>query len=310
LLSVIIPCYNSEKYVSRALESVLKQTYGDYEIILVDNNSSDGTVEILYDYEKKYPEKIKVLHEQTQGSPAARNKGLFEAKGEWIQFLDADDEIMENKIETQLSLVKDLKADVVAAASCRYKTLANGEVKHLPRQIETKDPWRGILTSKLGITSANLWRRKALLEVNGWNSDISSSQEYDLLFRLLKNNARIAFCPLVQTIVHVTENSISSSHRQERIIKIIDNSIKLRMDIKKYLKSKGLLTKELTRYADMYNYSTLIMINYKPLLPLFLRKGIIPEYVKKTLKENDFDVPFIFILKLYTRRFLNFAKDL
>ncbi len=307
MLSVIIPTYNSEKYIRRAVESVFKQTYKEYEIILIDNNSSDDTVNILYEYLKKYPETIKVLHESKQGSPAARNKGLFEAKGEWIQFLDADDELLPGKFATQVALANNSPIDVVVGSCSRYKTFVNGEIKEIPRRIET-DVWRGLLTSRLGITSANLWRKKPLLAVNGWSENISSSQEYDLLFRLLKNNAIVEFCPLVQTIVHITENSISSSQNEDRIIEIMTNSIKLRIDIKAYLKSQGKLTKELIRYADMYNYTTLVMRSYRPLVPLYFRKGKIPDYVKKMLKEYKFDVPFTSVVKLHAARMFNILQ--
>ncbi|MEO6327576.1 MAG: glycosyltransferase family 2 protein [Ginsengibacter sp.] len=309
MLSVIIPCYNSEKYIDRAIESVLNQTYSDYEMILVDNNSSDNTRNILHGYRKKYPEIVKVLVERKQGSPAARNTGLFSARGEWIQFLDADDELLPEKFASQMQMADNLALDIVVGNSRRYKTFSNGELKEMPRYIETTNIWQALLTSQLGITSGNLWRKKALLAINGWNENLTSSQEYDLLFRLLKNDAVIGFCPLVQTLMHVTENSISTSRNENRVVEIMNNSIRLRMDIKKYLKSKGMLTKELSRCADLYNYSTLVMRDYKPFIPLYFRNGKIPEYVRKMLRENHFDVPFGAVAKLYIRRIFNIIQQ-
>lgn len=308
MLSVIIACYNSEKFIKRAIESVLKQTYSNYEVILIDNNSTDNTITILYDYSKRYPDTFKVLSETKQGSPAARNKGLFEAKGEWIQFLDADDELLPEKFASQIELIENSAIDIVVGACKRFKTLSNGEIKEFPRYIETHDVWKGLLTSKLGITSANLWRRSCLLEVKGWNENLSSSQEYDLLFRLLKNNAAVGFCPLAQTLVHVTHNSISSTQNEDRIIKVMDNSVKLRIEIKEYLRSQGKLTKELSHFADTYNYYTLVMRKYRPLIPWSFRKGKIPRYVRKTLKENRFDVPLWAVVKLHAKGVLNIVR--
>ena len=91
MVSVVIPCYNCESFVSRAIESVLHQKYTDWELILVNNNSKDNTQKVLDDYQKKYPDKIRTFVEMKKGGGAARNKGLSEAKGEWIEFLDADD---------------------------------------------------------------------------------------------------------------------------------------------------------------------------------------------------------------------------
>jgi glycosyltransferase involved in cell wall biosynthesis len=224
MISVIIPCFNSELFIVRAIESVLKQTYKNYEIIVVDNNSSDNTTGIIYDYMKRCPNKIKVLHEYKKGAPAARNKGLFEAKGEWIQFLDSDDELLPDKLKQQIEVADSSEADVVTGSSYIYKVINNKLYKSL-RKVESDDVWKGLLTSKLGITSANLWKRKALLAVEGWDENKSSSQEYDLLFRMLKNNSNISFCPVPLTIVHINPNSVSNSRNDSRIVEILDNSI-------------------------------------------------------------------------------------
>ena len=197
MISVIIPCFNSEKFIARALQSVLKQTYSNYEIIVVDNNSSDNTVSIIYDYVQRYPERIKVLHEYKKGAPAARNKGLYEAKGEWIQFLDSDDELLPDKLKNQIEVAESSETDVVIGSSYIYKVINNKPEKSI-RDVQSDNVWKGLLTSKLGITSANLWRRKAVLAVEGWDENRSSSQEYDLLFRMLKSNIAIGFCFISQ----------------------------------------------------------------------------------------------------------------
>ena len=210
MISVIIPCFNSERFIARAIESVLKQTYKNYEIIVVDNNSSDNTISIIYDYRNRYPSIIAVLHEYKKGAPAARNKGLCEAKSEWIQFLDSDDELLQTKLERQMEIADSSGVDVVVGSSYTYKVNKNKLEKSI-RYTESDNVWKGLLTSKLGITSANLWRRKALLAVNGWDENRNSSQEYDLLFRLLKSGFTIGFCPDLLTIVHINPNSISNS---------------------------------------------------------------------------------------------------
>src|SRR4051794_26477005 len=119
--SVIIPCYNGEEFITRAIESVLKQSFEDYEIILVDNNSSDNSLSIMYDYAKNYPATISVYREYKKGACAARNRGLYHAKGEWLQFLDSDDELLPNKLKDQVKIATDAEADVVASNSYVYK---------------------------------------------------------------------------------------------------------------------------------------------------------------------------------------------
>ena len=307
MISVIIPCFNSERFIVRAIESVLKQTYKNYEIIVVDNNSFDNTTGIIYDYMNRCPNKIKVLHEYKKGAPAARNKGLYEAKGEWIQFLDSDDELLPDKLKQQIEVADSSEADVVTGSSYIYKVINNKLYKSL-RKVESGDVWKGLLTSKLGITSANLWKRKALLAVEGWDENKSSSQEYDLLFRMLKNNNNISFCPVPLTIVHINPNSVSNSQNDSRIVEILNNSITLRLEIKDYLKSQNKLTKELNQATDKHIYS--MLISYSSMISVYFKKGIIPMYVKKTLKKTPLDLPVMFIIKLYTRRLIDKLKQI
>jgi len=257
MISVIIPSYNSDEFVNNAIESVLNQTYVDYEIILVDNNSSDNTVEILNKYLLKYPGKIKIFHEYKKGAPAARNKGLQQAKGEWTQFLDSDDELLPDKLETQIKIAENSNFDVIIGG-CYIHNIEDNKLNKSIRKLETKNVWEGLLLSRLGVTSANLWRRKALLNVNGWDEHKSSSQEYDLLFRMMKNNENIGFCTTPLTIVNKREDSIHRSKNINKTIEVRRNYINLRVDIREYLKSKGKLTEELEHIANEFIYSCLI----------------------------------------------------
>ncbi len=100
-VSVIIPTHNREKYISRALESVLGQTFRDYEIIVVDDGSTDSTPDIL----KSFNGRIKYVCQRKQGSGAARNRGIQEAKGEYIAFLDSDDYWVPEKLEEQVKVL-------------------------------------------------------------------------------------------------------------------------------------------------------------------------------------------------------------
>ena len=89
MISVIIPTHNYKKYISEAISSVLRQTYADYEIIVVDDGSTDGTGEII---EKNFPD-VRYFYIPNQGVSKARNYGIRRARGEFIAFLDADDQL-------------------------------------------------------------------------------------------------------------------------------------------------------------------------------------------------------------------------
>ncbi len=103
LVSVIIPLYNAQKYIAAAITSAIAQTWPNIEIIVIDDGSTDKSYQIAKTFEA---ENIKIFHQENKGGSAARNKGLREAKGEYVQYLDADDLISPNKIEIQLSLLQ------------------------------------------------------------------------------------------------------------------------------------------------------------------------------------------------------------
>lgn len=211
LVSIIIPCYNVELYIKECLDSAIKQDHENIEIICVENNSTDNTLVILNEIKRNYP--IKILSETSEGASFARNKGLFEAAGEYIQFLDADDILKAGKISTQLSLIKKSEKipDVVIGNYCRLKL--SGEKKIF--SFNNDDIWLSLMTSRLGITSSNLWKKDTLLKINGWNPELKSSQEYDLLFRILKSGGHLIFDKEPNSIVRDRESSISQNNLAE-----------------------------------------------------------------------------------------------
>ena len=110
-ISVIIPVYNDEKYLANCLNSVLKQSYSNLEIILVDDGSTDKTPEICEKYREKY-QNIRVLHKKNGGVGSSRNAGLAMATGDYVLFIDDDDWIEDNHIEELYNLLKKNDADI------------------------------------------------------------------------------------------------------------------------------------------------------------------------------------------------------
>ena len=132
LVSIIIPVFNAEKNLAECLGSAINQTWGNTEIILVDDGSSDSSLSIA----KRYAdgEKIIVIAQQNKGASAARNAGLKVANGEYIQFLDADDLLSPDKIESQLNV---LNGSVSGVALCRTVHFFDGD-----------DPGKGLVTDE------------------------------------------------------------------------------------------------------------------------------------------------------------------
>lgn len=244
-ISVVIPCFNVDKYVSEALDSVLAQTYPDIEIICVDNGSADNTALILEKYLRKHPDKIKIISQKNSGAPAARNAGLKIAKGEFIQFLDADDLLLPSKIEHQVNLIlKGKKKPDFVAGNEYWRKLDGTEI--VDHQF-SDDPWYDLVHGALGYTCSNLWNAGSLRRINGWNENLKSSQEIDIIFRLLKEDSVILYDPEPLTVNRQrAAGSISLQSRKENLTRFLQ----VRIDVKNYLIQKNMLT---ARLFDVIN---------------------------------------------------------
>ena len=117
LVSILIPCYNAEKWLAQTIESALAQTWENKEIIVVDDGSNDGSLAIAKKFE---PRGIKAIAQDNQGASAARNRALQEAQGTFIQYLDADDLLAPDKIERQVKLLEDGSKFVAAGEWARF----------------------------------------------------------------------------------------------------------------------------------------------------------------------------------------------
>lgn len=125
-VSVIVPVYNSAPYLENCLLSIVRQTYGDLEIFCINDGSTDNSGEILRRFAEKDP-RVHVLSQENQGVSAARNRGLELASGEWLSFVDSDDELEPDFYETLTALATEHSADIV---HCGYKRIClDGTVK-------------------------------------------------------------------------------------------------------------------------------------------------------------------------------------
>lgn len=120
-ISIVVPCYNVELYIRECMESILSQTLREMEIIFIDDGSTDRTLEILEEYQKKR-EEIKILRQENQGSGIARNQGIKAATGEYIAFMDADDFYpSHDTLEKVYSTAKERGAVICGGSACNYR---------------------------------------------------------------------------------------------------------------------------------------------------------------------------------------------
>lgn len=228
-VAVIIPCYNVEAYVGRALASALAQDHDDIEVVCVDDGSTDDTPALLRDLAARSGGRVQVIFQDNRGASAARNRGMMATRSEWIQFLDGDDALLPDKISRQLALATN--ADLVVGDY--EQVMPNGLL--LPVLAQQGAPWMGLIKTKLGTTSANLWRREAVLAAGGWREDLQSSQDYELMFRMLQHDARVVCDGRIATVVlKREEGSISRTSERENWHRYIA----LRRSMLEYLKAR------------------------------------------------------------------------
>jgi glycosyltransferase involved in cell wall biosynthesis len=221
LISIIIPAYNVEDYIEECIHSAFAQTYKPIEVICIDNNSTDNTWQKLKQLQETYPSLL-IEKELKPGAPAARNKGLALSKGEWLQFLDADDTLLPEKIEHQIKHITSGISFIAAASFAQA-----GDIRHEIKVNINNSIWVNLAKVNLGNTCSNLFSRKYITEVNGWDECLRSSQEYDLMFRMLKANPNIKYDTEPLTIINhvpgsITRNSANLIRNLHTRIELLD----------------------------------------------------------------------------------------
>ena len=181
MISVIIPLYNKEAGIATALRSVLAQTYKDFEIVVVDDGSTDGSVAVVETFNAP---RIRLIRQQNAGVSAARNRGIAEAKGEYIAFLDADDEWMPGFLE-EIQVLQEAYPTCKAQAT-NYIFNSNGKKSPtILRRIPFKGK-RGVLSNYFEVASCShppVWtsavcvERKLLQEIGGFPVGIKSGED-------------------------------------------------------------------------------------------------------------------------------------
>jgi hypothetical protein len=193
VVSTLIPCHNAERWVGEAIESALSQNYADHEVIVVDDGSTDSSLDII----RSFGDKIHWETGPNRGGNAARNRLLELAEGDWLQYLDADDYLLSDKISGQISFLSASRPEpdvifgpvILEHWSQRCHRLERLEI------LEPHDPWVLLASWRLPQTGAALWRKQAVLDVGGWKQDQPCCQEHELYLRLMVAGKSFAYCP-------------------------------------------------------------------------------------------------------------------
>ena len=180
LISVIIPTFNRAAWVREAVDSVLAQTFQDFELIVVDDGSTDATGEEL----GSYGDRLRIIYQARQGVSAARNRGLEMAAGEWLAFLDSDDLWLPQKLETQVDFLnRNPRAEICQTEEIwiRHGRRVNPREKH---RKPSGDIFAPSLVRCLVSPSAVMLRKSLLQEVDFFDESLPACEDYDLWLRI------------------------------------------------------------------------------------------------------------------------------
>lgn len=202
LISIIIPSYNRDSMISETLDSVLEQTYTNWECIIIDDRSTDGTNAILKGYSNRDSRFIVITKpiEFNQGASISKNLGLQIARGEYIQFLDSDDILAENKLEKQIEILKSENKKAVSVCVTTNFTVFNDKVvldfdRKDYRNFNNSEEYFDLIGEIGGYYAPESFLiSKYLIDLSGhWNENLTLNDDGEFFFRIIHNSNKIIF---------------------------------------------------------------------------------------------------------------------
>ena len=197
LVSVLIPCYNAGKYIGETLESVFRQTWQNIEVIVVDDGSTDNSADIIRSFRDP---RLKLIEQTNKGSTTARNVGISQVTGDFVQYLDADDLLAPDKIELQMGRLANAPRSIASAEWARFHTSPD-EAKFLPEPVwRDLDSLNWLVESRsdgLGMMQPGIWLipTSVVRAAGPWREDLSLNDDAEYFTRILLAADRVLFCP-------------------------------------------------------------------------------------------------------------------
>jgi glycosyltransferase involved in cell wall biosynthesis len=183
VVSIVIPCYNQARFLREAIDSVRRQTVSDVEVIVVDDGSTDNTSEVAHQCG------VRCLWQLNQGQGKARNTGLAEARGEFVVFLDADDRLLPNALETGLALLRERPHCAFVAGRCHVLTDTGVRPDTYYCPVVTRDHYLALLRSNfIWMPASAIFRTAIVREAGGFRTDADGAEDYDLYLRITRRH--------------------------------------------------------------------------------------------------------------------------
>lgn len=210
LVSVIVPTYNRADTIERAIKSIIKQTYTNWELIIIDDGSVDNIKKVVKPYLNN---QIKFYENGHKGVCAARNKGIELSKGKYLAFLDSDDDFLENKLEIQLREIKKFKADMLLCNFYEYR-----EYKKVKERFNFNKSFlitkRTIVQYDIPMSASFMFLKKDLAQKVLFRDGLPSSNDFDFVLRCAdKGKLYFSNYRLVNTFKTMKGNRISTNYK-------------------------------------------------------------------------------------------------
>lgn len=298
MFSIVIPLYNKADYIENTLKSVLNQTFTDYEIIIINDGSTDKSEDIVNGFDDK---RIHIYNQKNQGASVARNLGIEKAKYDYIAFLDADDLWMENHLESLKNLIENFSN--VGIFASRYELIFHNGKNYIPKFKGISADFEGIIPDYFETslpypvaTSSSIVIPKYIFEKIGYfKPAISSGQDVDMWIRIASKYPVAISNKVTASYLHYIENSLSKTP-------ILDKKLKDFNDYKQEEDSNPSLKKYLDVYRIEYALQYKIAGESKKSKELF--KNILKENISFKTKVIYFLPRFILIFLLKIKKLL------
>jgi glycosyltransferase involved in cell wall biosynthesis len=216
LVSVIIPCFNAEKWIAEAIDSCLNQTYSAIEVIVIDDGSTDDSLDVI----KRYDGKITWESGPNRGGNHARNRGFALSKGDYIQYLDADDYLLPEKLERQVQFLEETAFDVVYGDWRHQYHLPNGDsyLEDIKVTGTQPDLLESLLADWWVSPACLLFKRSPITQVGGWDESLKAGQDRDFFLSIVLNGAKVGYQPGCYSIYRRYGNVTVSTSSKTRYL--------------------------------------------------------------------------------------------
>jgi glycosyltransferase involved in cell wall biosynthesis len=226
LVTVVTPAYNVAKYIGETVDSVLRQTFHDFEYLVVDDGSTDNSVEVIKAHVGDDP-RFRLVQGEHRGPSAARNAGIREAKGQYIAFLDGDDRWHPKFLERQLQLIQSLPPDV-GVVFCRSRlVLENGTLVFLQWQRAGRYDFDDVLVDSNPARNGSslLIRASCFADVGGFDEDLRRLEDLDMWLRIAANSKTPALWGSKYFLVDMRLRSDSRSRDRADVATALDDML-------------------------------------------------------------------------------------